>query len=504
MRTVNSMSKTVTVMLNGRTITAEAGVLLSELTDGEKPCGGHGRCGKCKVVAKGNISEISEAEQRLLTEEEIASGVRLACLTRVLGDCDVQKPGLTHTAQIITDGVSADFECKPSFSAYGIAIDIGTTTLAAKLYDTTGKVLSEEARLNPQSVWGADVISRIEASLDGKAELLRASICGALDDIISVLADKAGVDAGLADSIVITGNTVMLTLLAGESAEPFSHAPFEAKRLFGETVSAEALGLCKASNTAKVYLAPCISAFVGADTVCAVIATDLCGKDTAMLADIGTNGEIALWNGRKLTVCSTAAGPAFEGVGISMGMRGEQGAIDKVSAYDGNFMVHVIGDAEPEGICGSGLVDAAACMLDLEILDESGYLEDCEVTIAGKVSLTDKDIRMLQLAKSAICAGILTLLDNDKCAKKDVSVLYIAGGFGSYLNKQSAARIGLLPAELAHASEAVGNAALKGAAMMLLNDGFRNKAEALAKKAETLELSTNKTFCELYISGMMF
>ena len=499
------MKQRITVTVNGVFVTAKMGVTLSEIIKGEEPCGGHGKCGKCKVIARGELSEITDAEKHLLTQDELAKGVRLACLTYALGTCNIETIAEREETQIVGNGELPTMDLKPAFLKYGVAIDIGTTTLAARLYDTKGALLSESSRLNPQQAWGADVISRIEAALGGKGKDLAYSIRKALDEMLYELAQKVNIAPESIDGVVITGNTVMLSLLAEESVEPFSHAPFDAKRLFGETMTAEQLKLSSLVPDAKIYLPPCISAFVGADTACAILATELT-KQTAptMLADIGTNGEMALWNNGKLTVCSTAAGPAFEGVGISMGMRGAIGAIDKVTLQDGKLQVHVIGETEPKGICGSGLVDAIACMLDQEILDESGFLEDEPFEIKAPVTLTQKDIRMLQLAKSAICAGLLTLMEDEGLKPEQVARLYIAGGFGSYLNAQSAARIGLLPNELAQNAKAVGNAALAGASMLLLDQTSRDFVAAFVQNTALLELATNAVFLEEYTNRMLF
>lgn len=497
------MSEQIIVTLNGKQIRSVLGITLSEITNGEKPCGGHGRCGKCKVIAKGELSAPTNDELNHLTTDELAKGVRLACMTQALGDCEITTMSHKEKSQIITNGELPEIKIKPTFTKYGIAIDIGTTTLAARLYDKSGKLLGSTSCINHQQEWGADVISRIEAALDGKASDLAKSIRQALDGIISELSDIAKISSKEIDSVVITGNTVMLSLLTEQSVEPFSHAPFETERLFGETLTASELELSNLTPNTPISLPPCISAFIGADTTCAILATQLCAGDTAMLADIGTNGEMALWHNGKLTVCSTAAGPAFEGVGISMGMRGADGAIDKVCIENGRLKAHVIGDGTPTGICGSGLVDAVACMLDLEIVDDSGYLEDDEFIIQAPVYLIPKDIRMLQLAKSAICAGLVTLTESENLSAPDISTLYIAGGFGNYLNKDSAAKIGLLPMELAKKSNAVGNAALAGASMILLNNEIKEKAAELVKNANTVDLSTNPTFSEQYMSGMM-
>jgi uncharacterized 2Fe-2S/4Fe-4S cluster protein (DUF4445 family) len=187
-----------------------------------------------------------------------------------------------------------------------------------------------------------------------------------------------------------------------------------------------------------------------------------------------------------------------------MGMRGAAGAIDKVTLINGKLEAHVIGNVPPAGICGSGLIDAVACLLDNETLDQTGYLEDEKVTIKDPVAITQQDVRMLQLAKSAINAGIMTLLHNQGISETDIDSLYIAGGFGNYLNKRNAARIGLLPKSLATKSVSVGNAALSGASMILLNSTLKTKAEAISKAANVAELSTDPFFAEEYVTGMLF
>ncbi len=492
----------VKVLVNGKAVDAHVGMTVSQVIGGENLCGGHGKCGKCKVKAVGALSEVTAAELKALTESERADNVRLACVTTIVGDCQITTLQKTQSTQILSDGVLPIFEKVPSFSKFGAAIDIGTTTLAACLYDIRGNAMAKQTALNPQSAWGADVISRIEAALDCKADLLATSIREALSDMLVSLAKDAAISPKDIDAVVITGNTVMLSLLTEQSVEPFSHAPFQAERLFGETLRAEDISLSALSADAEVYLPPAISAFVGADTTCALLATGQ-GQDTVMLADIGTNGEMALWHQGKLTVCSTAAGPAFEGVGISMGMRGAEGAIDKVVLKDGKLSAHVIGKGKPRGICGSGLVDAVACLLETEALDESGYFDDDFLTVADPVKLSTQDIRMLQLAKSAICAGLITLLDSQKLSASDVKTMYIAGGFGNYLNMQNAAKIGLIPSDLSDVSVSVGNAALAGASMLLLNQNFRKQVLALRENCTLLDLPSSPVFSENYMMGML-
>lgn len=495
--------KQACLTINGRAICAEIGTTVSEAIHGERPCGGHGRCGKCKVKVRGALTPIDEAEAALLSFAELEAGIRLGCRARVLGDCAVELPNGSDGAEIVTEGDLPAFSLNPAFSSYGVAVDIGTTTLAARLYGADGVLLSETACLNPQREWGADVISRVEAALGGKAKELARATREALDEIVRTLTGAAGIESRAVDGLVLTGNTVMLSLLAEADVSPFACAPFAAKRLFGETTTAGALGLASLMPDTHVYLAPCISAFVGADTTCALLATELCKNKTAMLLDIGTNGEMALWQDGCLTVASTAAGPAFEGVGISAGMRSEAGAIDRVTVERGRLSAHVIGEGIPVGICGSGLVDAVAGLLRLEILDETGYLCHAPFPIARPVFLTQEDVRMLQLAKSAICAGVRTLLAERNLTCEDVPVLYVAGGFGKHLDRENAAKIGLLPEGLAVRAGTVGNAALGGACILLLNREAREPAETIAKSAKTIALSASTAFSKAFMAGML-
>ena len=496
----------ITLKVDGSEKQCKYGTRLSEVISLELLCGGHGRCGKCKVRAKGELSELTAEEKEKLTEEEMAQGVRLACLTYALGDCEISTDISSAKAHsIVTDARMPSFELKPTFEKLGIALDIGTTTLASRLYDAQGALLAEAVSLNPQSLFGADVISRIEASLASNADKLATLIRDAIKSLAVELCQKAERSTNQIEMVVVTGNTAMLYLLTEACPVTLSRAPFAADRLFGELIAADALGINIFADDAKIYLPPCISAFVGADTVCALLSTELCESgETQMLVDIGTNGEMALWHAGKLSVCSTAAGPAFEGVGISCGMRGETGGIDKVTIVNGTLCPHVIGEVAPRGICGSGIVDAAACMLDLELMDETGYLEDETVQISEGVELTQQDVRALQLAKSAIYSGICTLAKKCGAELDEISSLLVAGGFGKYLNMHSATKIGLLPAETLSKTEVVGNAALAGASMLLLCSDERDKAARLARSATVVELASDPIFSEFYMNSMLF
>ena len=494
-----------TVIYREKAVKARVGDTLSEVLHGEKPCGGRGKCGKCRMIVTGEVSPVTDSERKFVSDEELRRGVRLSCMTRVMGDCRALPLAEHEDAKILTAAKGAVYTVNPTFHRYGAAIDVGTTTVVGRLYDTSGVCLSSDAVLNPQSEWGADVISRIEASMRGEREALAEAIRAAISCMLITLAERAGISSHEIDRAVITGNTVMLSLLSGEDVTLFSHAPFLPRRLFGETIYADALALDALLPKTPIYLPPCISAFVGADVLCAALAVGMTEKEGKMLLlDIGTNGEMALLSHSRLTVCSTAAGPAFEGVGISMGMRGGEGAIDRVEIVNGAPVAHVIGGGAARGICGSGLVDAVACLLDTEELEETGYLLTDPVYLTPTVSLVGRDIREVQLAKSAICAGIETLLERCRVQAKELTAVYIAGGFGTYLHMRNAERIGLLPKEIARAATAVGNAALEGAAMLLLNAFAEKRAVETARRAETLSLATDASFAERYMMGMMF
>ncbi|MBR5059292.1 MAG: DUF4445 domain-containing protein [Clostridia bacterium] len=500
------------VLLNGKEYFVRKGSCLGDvLRDsgfGNMICGGHGKCGKCRVFCKGGLSAPEETERRILGDD-LSKGVRLACRAYVEGDCSVstESPG---KAVIETDGELPEFELEPLFEKYGAAVDVGTTTVALRLYDRNGQKLAEKTSLNPQRTYGADVVTRMEACLKGEAAGMALAIRGCIDALASEASESAGIDPHDIDAAVITGNTVMLSFLTETDTEPLTHAPFNAERLFGEFLTAEDIHLGAFALNAVVYLPPCISAFIGADTVTALLASGAAKNDAkrrgvSVMTDIGTNGETVLVLDEEILACSTAAGPAFEGAGISMGMGGGEGAIDKVSADgEGNIAAHVIGETEPKGICGSGIIDAVKVLVELGIVDGSGYMEEDPAVIRLPVTVSQKDVRAVQLAKSAICAGIRTLLDTADIAPDMVESLYIAGGFGSFLDVANAAEIGLIPGELKDKVKVLGNAALAGASAILLSRPLVDETKEITGKVRVVELAANPLFAEEYMNGMLF
>ncbi len=498
----------IKISVNGKVYEREVNTSIETLlkeTDGiSMPCGGHGKCGKCKVLVKGEVNPLTENEKRLLSNDEIKKGIRLACSLKAEGDCEIILTESFNKALIITDGFMPDFEVKADFDLYGISVDIGTTTVCARLYDNKGNLLSESSKLNSQKMRGADVISRIEADLKGEGKALSLAVVSDINSLIDEMLEKTGINQRKIERLVITGNTAMLHFLTNTDTYPLSRAPFEAKRLFGEVLKAKDVGLSSVFEEAEVYLPPCISAFVGADTVCAVLSSGIMDKEgTNLLVDIGTNGEAALVNDGRLTVCSTAAGPAFEGAGISFGMMGKTGAIDKVWLENGKISCHVIGEGEPSGICGSGIIDAVSALVQTEEIDETGFMEE-DALLGNGVYVTKDDIRAIQLAKSAIKSGLETLLKEENLSFEEVESFVIAGGFGKKLDISSAELIGLLPKGSKKKAKVIGNGALAGASMLLLNKDLREKCIDISKSAKNIELSTNAFFIDRYMENMMF
>lgn len=483
------------------------------------PCSGSGRCGKCKAIITGEVAPPTEAEMKLLSKEELQNGVRLICECVILGDAEVILPNSAGT-NVQIEGQSIKTEISKENKGIGLAVDIGTTTVAAYLLDmVTGDIIASAGVDNPQNEFGADVISRIEHALAGEGDKLKSRILSAIDNLAHRLLKESKRNEPISEGVLV-GNTAMLYFLTGETPATIASAPFIPSRYFGETVTAGKLGLKSLNDSTNIYLARSISAFVGADITAAIYSTALHKKEnTAILIDIGTNGEMALKAGDKIYCCSTAAGPAFEGVGISCGCQAVGGAINYVYEKDGVVAYKTIGDAPAVGLCGTGLIDAASVLLQLGLIDETGRIDEDRakelsmlkkgedyigIVIAEKAVLTQKDIRQLQLAKAALRAGIKALLHSAGLFEESLDECIIAGGFGSYIDIKSACNIGLLPKCIENKASAVGNAAGAGAGVFLLSKNARAVSETLTKEAISLSLSTDPFFMESYIDSMCF
>jgi len=563
----------------------------------ETLCGGAGWCGQCMVKATGGISSPTSNEIRLLGEDKIRDGFRLACQAKIVGNVDIEVPAETraYMQRILTSGTTIeDAKLNPavrcsnivlSFPSledqradleriedainremtsvkrellmnlpkvlrdnnfnieaifynnelieirrpknkllFGVAVDIGTTTVVAYLLDLEdGKSVDVASSMNPQAKRGADVISRIDYASKGGLEELSTIIREEINTLIYELCNKNNIETQDIYDMTVVGNTTMLHLFLRVPPDYIAISPYIPVFSKSLTVTPKELGINTNPN-GRCYLLPNISSYVGADTIGMVLSTGLYKEDGVKLAlDIGTNGEMVLKDNDRLFSCSTAAGPAFEGANIHYGMRGARGAIDHISIDDGELKIHVIDDVPPIGICGSGLLDAAAVMLELGILDDTGrivepkgelfkdlihngsYGMDFVLKAYGKeIPINQKDIRELQLAKGAIRAGIEILLEEAGRSIDEIDTVYLAGAFGTFLSPESAIKIGLLPSLPLDRVKSVGNAAGEGAKLTLIDKGYRSIAETTAKEVRYIELSSRKDFQEKFMDAMYF
>ena len=405
------------------------------------------------------------------------------------------------------------------------AFDIGTTTVAGYLLDgRTGEQLATASALNTQTEYGADVIMRANYSLEHGAEELSTNIRMLLRKLIGTLCEKAKKDPEDIYQVSVVGNTCMHHLFLGIVPDSLVHAPYNPAISQGLFFPAERFDLGIHPGGQLIVL-PVIAGFVGADTVACLLAVNLEEeKKMTLMIDIGTNGEIVLGNEKRRIACSTAAGPAFEGAKIACGMRGAEGAIEHAYLVEGKLEYKVIGGGRPTGICGSGLIDLIACLLDAGVIDESGKLvEDPHVVQIdentkaaylladpsesgnGKpVYLSQKDIREVQLAKGAIAAGIALLAKQMGITLEEIEQVYIAGAFGNYMDPKGACRIGMLPGILKDRIIPVGNAAGEGAKLALLSKEELARAERLARHTEFLELAALPEFQDQFVDELEF
>jgi uncharacterized 2Fe-2S/4Fe-4S cluster protein (DUF4445 family) len=468
----------------------------------EFPCGGHGRCKGCRIqVRRGALAPCAEDRQRL-SATELAAGWRLACRARAWEDLELELA--QWDAAILSD--DSVFEFTPQ-EGLGVAVDIGTTTLVAQLIDLqTGHVRAVRTALNNQAKHGADIMSRVEFAVAGGnqstlAKLVRDQIGHLIGELLLVLppAEPA------LRKVVLVGNTVMHHLFCGLSLEPLSHVPFEPQSPGLQVFNPAALGWDLPGNP-TVHFLPCLGGFVGSDILAGILATKLHEQpEVNLLVDLGTNGEIVVGNRERMLCASTAAGPAFEGARISMGMRAAIGAISEVEVEARKLRCHVLGDVAPRGICGSGLVDAVAAGLELGSIRPGGRLANGEfLPLAEPISISQTDVRELQLAKGAIAAGVRLLLAQWGASEADLHQVYLAGAFGNYINYSSARRIGLLnfgPDKVKPA----GNTALLGAKLALFGlDHHQGAYPELLAKIRHVSLHEDPRFHDAYVEEMTF
>ncbi|SKC04508.1 Uncharacterized 2Fe-2 and 4Fe-4S clusters-containing protein, contains DUF4445 domain [Lachnospiraceae bacterium] len=480
-------------------------------------CGGRGVCGKCRIRVQNGSLPVTGADRNCLTDAEIEDGIRLACMAEVTPDENELQIELLwqdeENIHALGDESAGEIpDTADPQHDFGIAIDIGSTTLALSLVDITLRnAIGTVTAINHQRSFGADVVSRIQASNDGHGEELQRIIRDDLNRGIDDLVQKYAVPKGKIRRITVAGNTTMQHLLMGYSCETLGVFPFEAVSLKQEDFTAEKVFNRTDLDSAVVTMLPGVTTYVGSDIVSGMYACGVFDREKpVLLVDLGTNGEMAVGNKDRILVTSTAAGPAFEGGNISCGTGSIAGAIcgveiDKDSKRP---LIKTIEDAEPVGICGTGVIETTAELLRTGIMDDTGMLDeewfDEGYELAPGISFTEQDIRELQLAKSAVRAGMEVLVKRYGIKPEELETVYIAGGFGFFLNMEKAADIGLIPREILPMVKPAGNTSLKGAVMALLDENANRIMPEIAKKAEEISLASDTMFSELYMEYMMF
>ena len=553
-------------------------VLEAEIRAGlrpDAPCGGLGKCGKCLVKINGEVVKACQVKvhgDEYLTVETLDKVGDEKILTDGFNREVVFKPGL-RMAQVelkkATPGekqsdwqrfldvlAKKDSDIEPrqmeadlklAGELYGMrrdsddwyviysgrqilemrkeagrrclaAFDIGTTTIAGYLLDgEDGRTLTVESRMNPQAQYGADVVMRANYALEHGVDVLSQCIRDAVNEMLGVMVENAGVGRGDIFQVCIVGNTCMHHLFLGISPASLVHAPYTPAVSERLVLNAGDYGL-EVQRKAELIMLPDIAGYVGADTCGCLLALrqDL-KEEISLMIDIGTNGEMVLGNRERLVTCSTAAGPAFEGAKIECGMRGAAGAVDHVKYEDGKWSYTTVGNKPAVGLCGSGLIDLVAGLLDAGMVDENGALssgqENQSVFMlvppeqAGNengVYLTQKDIGEVQLAKAAIAAGIQMLMKRLGITEDEISSVYIAGAFGNYMDPISAGKIGLIPSALVRKVKPVGNAAGEGAKIALVNEKEMLEMDELVRKIDFVELAASGDFQDYFIDELGF
>lgn len=463
-------------------------VLQKEGIFADAPCGGYGTCGKCKVHVNG-------------TEQ-------LACQTMVDQNLIISLD-VCSEMKILSEGMNKQKKLNPLRSGYFIALDIGTTTVVCYLLDgRTGETMASVSQLNPQTIYGADVISRIQSALHHGSQLLTKGIRDGITQLITKACEESGISSKAITLISLVGNPAMQQLFLDLSVENLAEIPFSPILTEPKQICAKAcLPLCP---DADLLVLPDISGFVGADTVACILASEIYKQDDiTLLIDIGTNGEMILGNKERMLACSTAAGPALEGANIRFGMRGQKGAIDHVWMEEKQLKFSVIGNGSAKGICGSGLIDAIAVFLENGWINKRGRIQGNEeidgqrvIQISETVYLTQNDIREVQLAKGAIAAGIHMLMLTMHLSLEQIDHVILAGAFGTYMNAESACRIGMIPEELEDRITAVGNAAGIGAQLAVCDQDLFFMTDTIVKKTEFIELADLPEFRKAFAKGM--
>ena len=555
----------ITIRGTGETIVCEcgAGLLRMLLAHGvfvDNPCNGTGVCGKCKVRVLGAcVSKMTETERRLLKPEEIAGGVRLSCMTKIYGDIQVELLQKERKHRVLIGGYMPQFEADSFAGGYGVAVDIGTTTVAMALIDlATGEEVASASDINAQKHFGLDVLTRItyeyEHGETGIRELQKA-IVDSLNGMLDAMCEKADSCCQEIREIVVAANCTMTHMLLGVDARSIGRAPYAPVFKAAQVRPASEIGLRAAEDT-LLYCLPQVSSYIGADIVAGAYVCEM-EKQTGnvLFIDIGTNGEIVLASEGKLLSCSCAAGPALEGMNISCGMRAADGAIEDIRMTEDGVEITVIGDCEPVGLCGSGILAAVRELIGNGFLKKTGAFMQVEALEEGdwrrnilrnekhaydlpktdaneenaarlgatgtrrtgkreaviwekedsrEILVTQDDVRQVQLAKGAILSGFTALLKKAGITMENLDKVLIAGQFGAHLPVESLVGVGILPPEVKEKIVYVGNSSKTGAYMALMSKQARREMEALAEKIDYFELAETTDYERVFAECMRF
>ncbi len=525
----------------------------------ESPCNGIGTCGKCKVkLSKESLKNVICSGKHHLSKEETDYGYVLACEARITGNIEVEliPKHKNNTLKILSKGQSFDIHLESYIKkeyvesgnyttvyagdielgretgdtrgkSYGIVVDIGTTTLVTTLVNLNdGAEINTSSALNPQAIHAQDVLSRIQfASCDNGLQIMYDGIIDEINKLIDDVTKDSGASKENIYEVIFSGNTCMLHLATNTSPKSLGKYPYTPEVTGGSYLSAKEhkLGI---SDFGIIYLPPIISSYVGADITSGVLASQLHKEEgVTLFVDIGTNGEMVIGFDGNLSATSTAAGPAFEGMNITYGMRAGQGAIEFFEILEeGKISIKVIGDTKASGICGSGLLDIVGELIAHGVIGKNGRFVDPEksdinpslkerlVKVDGKlvfkitdsVYLSQKDVRQVQLAKGAVRAGIEFLLDNKGIEASRVEKVLIAGSFGYHLRAKSLINIGLLPNEFDGKIQFIGNTSKSGGQAFLLNNSYRHQMKQIVEDVDVLELANYKDFDKVFVNCLGF
>jgi uncharacterized 2Fe-2S/4Fe-4S cluster protein (DUF4445 family) len=500
----------------------------------DAPCGGQGWCGRCRVIVDPPTLPSTE-EKEVLSSGEIDDRWRLACRTFPDGPSKVTLPPSESGPARLTalEGIFSRGKPPGGRQGYGVALDLGTTTLAAQLWDLASpRLLGAATAANPQSAFGFDVISRITSStgpggLDRLSSALRRGAAALMEGLLR----EHGLTASRVTEIVLAGNTTMEHFFAGIDPASLARAPFRPAFLTLPPAPAPEFGL-GAFSRAEVHLLPNASAFLGGDALGGVLALDSLTEDRpVLLIDMGTNAEILLLRSRSCLAASAAAGPALEGGNISSGMQAMPGAVEEVD-FNGDLVLRTLGDLPPRGLCGSGLIDLVALLVRLGFILPDGRLlssgeafaspwkkmvsrlsppeEESSFTVQRgrgprpSITLTQEDIRQFQLAKAAITTGWQLLLKEGRLGPDKMKYIFLSGGFGYGLRPRSLVTLGIIPPAWEEKLSFPGNTSLAGAARYLLLPEARKRLPLILGTMKTRHLAESKNFQKFFLDNMAF